>query len=105
MKVTSRQIHTALKYDHLTPQKRSGRPSLLSLEQTQILIQFVCASLENRRMPYHYIPTALNWGCSEHAIRYALQKAGYRRYIACRKPSISEANRQARLEWALEHVS
>jgi hypothetical protein len=37
-------------------------------------------------------------------VKYALQKRGYSRRIALRKPPISESNRVARLAWAHEHL-
>ena len=39
LKVTERQVqHACTSRDHSTPQKRSGRPVTIPLEQTQILI-------------------------------------------------------------------
>ena len=105
LKVTSWQIQTALKYDHPTPQKQTGWPSMLSPEHVQILVDFVTASPENRQLPYHQIPTTLGWNCSENIIRYGLQKAGFWCYIARHKPYISETNRQKSLEWAHEHLN
>jgi len=55
-------------------------------------------------MPYSKIPLALGWDCSEYAIRYALRNAGFKRYVAYRKPPIIEKNRQLRLGNALERV-
>jgi len=38
-------------------------------------------------------------------VKGALHRLGYRRRVALRKPPISEKNRQARLEWAQEHLN
>src|SRR5204863_3390382 len=78
---------------------------MLSPEHVQILVDFVTASPENRQLPYHQIPTALGWNCSENIIQYGLQKAGFQRYIARHKPYISETNQQKSLEWAHEHLN
>jgi len=43
-------------------------------------------------MLYKDIPTALDWSCSEYAIRYALTRAGFKRYVARRKQPITEEN-------------
>jgi hypothetical protein len=43
-------------------------------------------------------------GVSEWSITSALRRAGFRRWIARRKPSISEKNRLLRLAWAYEHL-
>ena len=40
-----------------------------------------------------------------YAIRNALRNAGFKRYIARRKPPISEANRVKRLAFAIEHLN
>ncbi len=55
-------------------------------------------------MSYARIPLTLGWDCSEYAIRYALRNTGFKRYIAYRKPPITEKNRQLRLDNALERV-
>jgi hypothetical protein len=39
-----------------------------------------------------------------NAVKNALQKRGYSRRVALRKPPISETNRLARLVWAYEHI-
>lgn len=87
-----------------TPKKRQGRPGLLTEEQIQSIIQWVCSSKEARRTPWCQIPIILQLNCSFYAVRNALRKAGFRRRVARRKPPISEANRIIRLNWALEHL-
>lgn len=56
-------------------------------------------------MPYFQVAIELNQDISESAIRRALQKEGYHRRIARRKPPISEQNRVVRLQWAQEHIN
>ena len=57
-------------------------------------------------MPYWRPAIELKFsGIGEYAIRSALRRAGYKRYVALRKPPISEKNRQLRLEFALEHLN
>lgn len=94
---TIRQIQYAIKTQAIQ-QRRTGRPPLLTPAQVEALIDFVCAFKKNRRMSYSQIPRALEWECSEYAIRNALRRAGFQRYYARRKPPISEANRVARLK-------
>jgi len=45
---------------YLTPQKRSGRPPILTTAQVEELITFVSASKRNRRIAWHRLPTYLN---------------------------------------------
>ncbi len=103
MKVTERAVQTACTVG-ATPQKRSGRPGLLTPDQNTQLIEFVCASQKNRLMPYHQIPQTLGWDVSESVIRRALKAEGFARHPTYSKPPISEKNRQIRLSWAMSHV-
>ena len=64
----------------------------------------MCLSKKNRRTPYWKIPVILHWDDPEYAIRYVLKNQGFHRYLARRKPPISEKNRQVRLQWAEEHL-
>jgi DDE superfamily endonuclease/Transposase len=75
-------------------------------EELQYLIEWICASKENRRCRWDLIPQKANLiHLSYYAIRYALRKAGFFRRTARRKPPISEQNRQKRLQFALEHLN
>ena len=56
-------------------------------------------------MLYIQVSEEMQIDISENIIRRALQKEGYRRRIARKKPSISEKNRQIRFLWAEEHVN
>jgi hypothetical protein len=76
-----------------TTSKRSGRPAKLSATQTQELIYFVCSSRTNRLLSYQQLSVTLNWGVSEYAIRDALRRVGFRRYVACTKTPLSEENK------------
>ncbi len=79
--------------------------SAISNEARQILVQFVCASTQNRRMSHHQIVLSLNWNVFTDVIRNALKKEEFSRHIARRKSSFSEINRFRRLEWAWEHLN
>jgi len=88
-----------------TPKKRSGRPSRLSEEQVECLIDFVTYSKLNRRLPYYRNPDTLRFDCGVDLIQYALKRKGFKRCLARNKPPISKKNQQDRLTWALEHVN
>jgi hypothetical protein len=100
---TIRQVRYAIA-TQATPQRRSGRPPILTPSQINSLVEFVYISKANRRMAICQIPKALGWDCSEYAVQYALRRAGFAQYLAQRKPPISEANRQIRLRWATQHL-
>ena len=91
-----------------TPQhKRAGRPSKLTSEEVDELIEYVKASKGNRRLTYQQLRDELYKNrddISTDAIKYALHKRGYFRRLALRKPLTSERNRICHLEWAHEHL-
>jgi hypothetical protein len=45
-----------------------------------------------------------HWEVSEYTIRYALRNRGFTRHIALAKRPLLEANKTARLRWAVAHV-
>lgn len=105
LKITLHQVQYACSH-RATPQKiRCGRKSTIDDISQQFLVEFVCASAENRQLPYNQIPWKLGWDVTEDAIRLALKKEGFSRRVARRKPPISEANRLLRLAWAHEHLN
>jgi transposase len=88
----------------VTPRKRKGRPSYLTEDQVEELEIFVCSSQTGRLMSYLQLSLAFShWNVSEHTIRHALEKRGFRRYAARLKPPLTETNRRKRLAWAYEH--
>ena len=103
-KKTLRQIQYACSVP-ATPKKRQGRPSKLSQAQIEELVDFVCASVQNRRMSYIALAEAMDFSVKKGAIRAALEKEGFHRRLARRKPPISETNRKIRLAWAQAHVT
>ncbi|KAM7202257.1 hypothetical protein V8F33_002974 [Rhypophila sp. PSN 637] len=83
------QIRHALR--NPAPKKRCGRPRLLSTEQEEELVEFVCASKANRRMSFLELSLALfNAVFSIWAVKHALYRLGFRRRIARLKPPLSE---------------
>jgi len=105
LNITIRQVQYTLTVP-VTPQKRTGRPLLLSVEQIQELIQFIRSSKEARQMSYLSLSQHFqHWHIGQYAIRYALRNAGYNRRIALSKPPLTEANKAKRLQWAEAHVN
>jgi len=106
MGITQRQVQLTSTREHVTPSKRSGRPSTLSQEQQDELIEYVCHSKLSRRLSYLHLSLAFeSWNVSEYAIRTCLRNAGFKRYIARAKPPLSEKNIRARKAWAHDHIN
>jgi hypothetical protein len=88
--ITVRQVSLACTADHPTPEKRTGRPPLLWPERVEILINFVRSSRLARQMTYFALSLYFHaWNCTEYAIRGALRRAGFKRYIARYKCKLS----------------
>ena len=108
LKVSERAVQYTCKKGQATPQHlKAGRPPRLNKEETDRVEEFITQSKETRRMTYLQVAEAL-WPegeVSAESVKYALYKRGYRRYLAMRKPPLSEANRVARLAWAREHIN
>jgi transposase len=95
--LTHRQIRYAISH-RVTPKKRSGRPSILTQEEVNEIITWICFSKANRRTPWVKIPIILKLNVSYYYIRTALRNAGFARRVARRKPPLSERNRIQRLQ-------
>ena len=102
--VTVRQVQLACQASHPTPKKRPGRPLFLKEEQIDRLIEYVTSSKYTRRLSYSELAIHLDFNCSKLAIKAALNSRGYYRYIARRKPPLSDINKAKRLAWASDHI-
>ena len=74
---TINQIAYACRVEKATPQKKVGRPPLLTQAQIEELVEFVCASTKNRRMSFFQLAQVLEFGVKKDAIRTALLKEGF----------------------------
>ncbi|GBC37710.2 IS630 family transposase [Rhizophagus irregularis DAOM 181602=DAOM 197198] len=107
-KTTVNDILKRLRKTHsLTPKKQTGRPPLLNSPAQQKLKSFIKENNENHRLCSKKIATT--WTAqtkqpiSRNTIRRNLKKVGLTACVPRRKPAMTEAHCQARLEWAYEH--
>jgi transposase len=63
----------------------------------------VCASRKNRRTPWNQIPQIFGWDCKVYTIETAFKKEGFARYIALKKPKLTDTHARIRRQWAEEH--
>ncbi|PQE33422.1 transposable element tc1 protein [Rutstroemia sp. NJR-2017a WRK4] len=83
LNLTIRQIEYALQHQ-LTLQKRcSGRP-FLGPSERQKLVVWVCASAENRRVPWGQIPAIFGWDCNVYAIETVFKLERFKHCTALR---------------------
>jgi hypothetical protein len=104
LNLTKRQIKYALSH-RLTPQKqKSGRrPFLGPLERKQ-LIEWVCVSSKNRRVPWDQIPAIFGWDCQVYTIETAFKLEGFARRTALKKPDLTPKHAAIRLAWAWDYI-
>lgn len=103
LNLTLDQVRYALCH-RVTPQKqRSGRRPLLGPAERRQLVDWVCANRKNRRTPWAEIPAILGWSCKVYAIETAFKQEGFFRYVALKKPKLTEKQAKARLDWAQNH--
>jgi transposase len=77
---------------------RSGRPPVLDEDEKERLISYIRGSKKGRQASYLKLSRVVFNGSYGHsAIRNTLRRLGYKRYVARRKPPISEKNRLFRL--------
>ena len=110
-KFSKKSIQYTLKHRLIPQHSRAGRPPKISEEEGNALEAFVTASKRNRRLTYaqllaEFFPHRL-FGPNRigvEAVKNCLERRGFRRCVALRKPVLSEANRIARKAWANEHI-
>ncbi len=101
-----KQIQRACLASRPTPKKRSGRPPVLSEEQVDEIELFIQSKRSRRLLSYERL--AIHFKELEvgpQAIKNALERRGYRRYVARQKPPLSEKNKRDRLSFAQEHLN
>ncbi|PQE05349.1 transposable element tc1 transposase protein [Rutstroemia sp. NJR-2017a BVV2] len=104
LNLSLRQVKYALMHQ-LTPQKRrTGRRPFLGPNERRQLVEWVCASAKNRRIPWDQIPAIFGWDCHVYAIETAFKLEGFKRCTALKKPDLTAQHAAIRLNWALEHV-
>jgi len=81
-------VNESLLVQKATP-KRNGCPAILTQAQVEELIKFVYASSANRRMPYKKLAEVLRLGVGDFAVRTVLERDGFSRRLAMRKPPIN----------------
>ncbi|TQS38484.1 hypothetical protein Golomagni_01008 [Golovinomyces magnicellulatus] len=57
-----------------TPQKKAGRHPVLTQAQVEELVEFVCASRQNRQISFAQLAEVLDFGVMKDAIRSALAR-------------------------------
>lgn len=103
---TVSQIRYTCRAESAAVAVRSGRPAVLNEDEIESLINYIRGSKEGRQASYLKLSQVVFNGSYGHsAIRNTLRRLGYKRYVARRKPPISEKNRLFRLQWAQERLS
>jgi len=105
-KISVAQVKYALSH-RLTPQKSTGRPRDLTEDDVDYIELFLIENRWARWLTFEHLAPCLSQQISlitPDQIRVALSGRGYQRRVTQQKPPLSEANRQARLAFALAHA-
>ena len=87
-----------------TRKGKSFKPMLLKPAEIQRIFRFVSVSWTNRTKSWARIKAELKLTASTSTIRKTMRKHGYRRCVACRRPSISKKKQAVkRLAFALKY--
>ncbi|KAI0998193.1 hypothetical protein K3495_g10000 [Podosphaera aphanis] len=102
--ISMNQVKYTIQTGRISPGKSTGRPHKLSTEQENELEVFVCRDKETRQMSYLELSIHFHmWNVGQDAIRNALRRRGYLRYITRSKPPLTEQHKLLRIEWAHRH--
>lgn len=108
LKFTHREAQYAMLITEASsvPKGTTARGHLPVLNQPQlfIVLAYALSSRDTRRMDFNKLASSLGWKCKPAVIGNALREVGYERYPALIRPTIIEEFRQARFDWAQEHV-
>lgn len=106
LNISQGQVIYTLNRGNVTPRKGKGRPSYLSQENVNDIINFISSSSKSRRMIFLELATGpfRDLGVSERAIQKELQKKGYKRHPAHKKPPSPQETMRKRREWAVAYL-
>lgn len=107
LSITIDQVRYVKKAARLTPQhKKAGRKSKISDSKLDEIFKFLKTSYKTRRLNPTQVCNQFFPDGSVHpkTLRLALRRRGLHRRIALRKPKLTEKHKEARLQFALDHI-
>jgi transposase len=84
---------------------RKGRPPVITTRKRQRLVNRLSTDAQSRRLKLEHLAQLEGLNHHHKTIAKALDKEGYHRRIARRKPWLSQTHKEARLKWAQDHVN
>jgi len=78
----------------------SSRPLSLNIREIQLLIRILRSGWEGRRLCRAWLAKEAGLGVSGRTVQWALEKEGYTRYKACKRPFIFKECQQDLLAYA-----
>ena len=103
---TRSTVHKIQKQLHFMEKNAGGRPKKLTTREEQYLVQAVTIKgKDNATEATKALKNNLGKVVSVDTVRRVLKNAGLKSYVKPKKPNMSEKNRKARLDWALDHVN
>ena len=83
---------------------RSGRPQSLNTRDIRLLIRILRSGWEGRRLCWARLTKEAGLSVSGRTVQRALEKEGYTRCKACKRPFVSKECQKDRLQYALQHI-
>lgn len=97
-------VQSVLKSGIEEVKKQVGRKPAITDEIRKRLIARATLDAVHRRMPYERIAQLEGVQAGRKALMAAFKKESYGRRVATAKPLLTQAQKQARLAWAIEHL-
>lgn len=88
-----------------TPKKPVGRLPMLNTPIRKRLVNRATLDAFHRRMPYEEIAQIEGIQACRRTLIKAFEKEQYHRRVATEKPLLTDAHKQARLQWAYTHLN
>jgi Transposase len=98
-------VQSVLRSGTEAPNKQTGRKPVITGKIRQRLVARATLDAAHRRMTYKEIAQLEGVQASRKALVAAFKMESYGRRVATSKPFLTEAQKQVRLAWAVEHLS
>jgi ketohexokinase/beta-glucosidase len=102
--ITYDQVRYTCRSEKWTPRKARGAPIKLSEQEVDEILLFITGTRRGRRLPYHKVVRELQLPVNASTLSRTLAKRGYYRYKALRKPYLTTVHREARVQFARDHL-
>jgi len=98
-------VQSVLRSGVESPKKQTGRKPIITRKARERLVARATLNAAHRRMTYKEIAQLEGVQAGRKALMAAFKMESYGRRVATLKPLLTEAQKQVRLAWAIEHLT